>query len=123
MDGGISWKQFVPGTFDYLHINANNTRMRTHLRTEKITFWNNLLPSLLTNTRREPAPSVSYKTEVIILTCILVIFFILLLTCGGLLCVYRRKQRHYITTKRAEALVPCETSNEKSNGGHISIKL
>ena len=55
VQGDTKWHQFVPQTSDYLHIGSNDTRMRQHLRPEKMAFWNDLMRKLLNKHREKHA--------------------------------------------------------------------
>ena len=46
------WTKFAPSTLDYLLIDSNVSTMSRHLRSEKISLWNELVPSMDERLRR-----------------------------------------------------------------------
>ena len=43
----VDWQPFTLQNRTYLHLAAANTKLRQHLRPNKVSFWNNLIPMLL----------------------------------------------------------------------------
>ena len=46
-DLGFDWTPFSGNNRTYLHLSANNNRLKNHLRPKKVSFWNKLIPTLL----------------------------------------------------------------------------
>ena len=47
----VHWKEFDHRNKSYLHLSAHGSKMRRHLRAEKVAFWNVLIPRLKTEPR------------------------------------------------------------------------
>ena len=46
-DLGFDWEAFTPYNRTYLHLNSHENKLKQHLRADKVSFWNTLIPSLL----------------------------------------------------------------------------
>lgn len=77
--GGYTWEPFRPATSDYLHIGANTTEMRRHLRAQTVAFWNELVPALLAREARAAPPPKTYRVEMWLFVGISVALLFLLL--------------------------------------------
>jgi hypothetical protein len=42
----FTWKTFTQDERTYLHLSADNIKLRQHLRPNKVSFWNTLIPML-----------------------------------------------------------------------------
>ena len=47
----VHWEEFNHRNKSYLHLSAHGSKMRHHLRAEKVAFWNVLIPRLKTESR------------------------------------------------------------------------
>ncbi len=58
----IEWREFTPQYKGYLHLSAHGSKMKNHLRAEKVAFWNILIPRLKTEPKFIPNYDV-YKKD------------------------------------------------------------
>ncbi len=56
------WEEFRHRNKSYLHLSPHGSRMKQHLRAEKVAFWNVLIPRLKTDSKYRPVYD-SYKKD------------------------------------------------------------
>lgn len=92
---GSRWTHFKSKSLDYFHIDTNYSEMRTFLRPEKVTFWNELIPSMLAQLSREGSKSGSHGNQgasfwILVIVCTV----LLLLVLASLVFITRIRSRY-----------------------------
>lgn len=82
--GMVNWKPFNIADQNYLSISTNHVTLKSHLRAEKVSFWNNLIPQLIKKIRSRDLNMESvftYKVYIWItlaMSCLLIVVVVLL---------------------------------------------
>lgn len=53
-DLDVAWEPFTPYNRTYLYLSTHASRLKQHLRPDKVSFWNSLIPVLQTGTNETP---------------------------------------------------------------------